>query len=107
MTFRILFLLAFISLFSCKNEGKAPLSADTFASILTDMHIAEAAAEGEFATKKDSILKIYYVQILKKHNVTAADLDSTMAVYSRQPAAFDSVYSAVFRQIDKIDTTKH
>lgn len=97
--------LCFLSLFSCKNEGKAPLSDDTFASILTDMHIAEAAAEGEFTTKKDSILKIYYGQILKKHNASSADFDSTMAVYSRKPEAFDSLYSDVFRRIEKIDTT--
>ena len=99
--------ICFISLFSCKNEGKAPLSADTFASILTDIHIGEAAAEGEFSTKKDSILKIYYGQILKKHNVSSADFDSTMAVYSRQPVVFDSLYSDVLRRIEKIDTATH
>ena len=97
----------FISLFSCKNEYKAPISADTFASILTDIHIGEAAAEGEFSVKKDSILKIYYGQILKKHNVSAADFDSTMAVYSRQPVVFDSLYSDVLRRIEKIDTATH
>jgi hypothetical protein len=102
-----LFFLFSICLLSCKNEGKAPLSADTFADILTDMHIAEAAAEGEFTMTKDSLLKTYYGQILKKHNVSSVDFDSTMAVYSRQPAAFDSVYSQVLRQIEKIDTTTH
>ena len=99
--------LCFIFLFSCKHEGKAPLSADTFASILTDMHIAEAAAEGEFSTTKDSLLTIYYGQILKKHNASSADFDSTMAVYSREPVVFDSLYSDVLRRIEKIDTTTH
>ena len=103
----IFIFIYFICLFSCKNEGKAPLSADTFASILTDIHIGEAAAEGEFSTKKDSILKIYYGQILKKHNVSSADFDSTMAVYSRQPVVFDSLYSDVLRRIEKIDTATH
>jgi Domain of unknown function (DUF4296) len=71
------------------------------------MHTAEAAAEGEFATAKDSLLKIYYGQILQKHGVTKVDFDSTLAVYSRQPTAFDSVYAQVFREIAKIDTTTH
>ncbi len=101
------FLFCLISFFSCKNEGNAPLSADTFASILTDIHIAEAAAEGEFSVTKDSLLKIYYGQILKKHNASSADFDSTMAVYSRQPVVFDSLYSDVLRRIGKIDTTTH
>jgi hypothetical protein len=106
MKYSLIFLFI-VCLFACKNEGKAPLSDDTFASILTDMHIAEAAAEGEFATKKDSILKIYYGQILKKHNVSSVDFDSTMAVYSSQPVAFDSLYADVLRRIEKIDTATH
>jgi hypothetical protein len=100
----LFFLFALI--LSCQNEGKAPVSAATFANILTDMHIAEAAAEGEFTPVKDSILKIYMAQILTKHGVSRPDFDSTLTVYSRQPVAFDSVYAQVFRQIQKIDTTQ-
>jgi hypothetical protein len=99
--------LLFISILSCKNEGKAPIKEETFIRILADMHTAEAAAEGEFTTAKDSLLKHYFPQILKKNGVSQADFDSTMAVYSRNPVAFDSIYSGVFREIAKIDTTKH
>ncbi len=99
--------LLFLLIISCQNDGKAPISAETFTLILTDMHTAEAAAEGEFTTTKDSLLRIYYAQILKKHDVSQADFDSTLAVYSRKPVEFDSIYSGVFREIAKIDTTKH
>ena len=71
------------------------------------MHTAEAAAEGEFTTVKDSLLKIYYPQILKKHGVSQVDFDSTLTLYSREPILFDSIYAQVFREIAKIDTTKH
>jgi hypothetical protein len=96
-----------IALFSCQNSGKAPVSESTFTRILAEMHTAEGAAEGEFASAKDSLLRIYYAQILKKHEVTQTDFDSTLAVYSRQPVAFDSLYSNVLREIQKIDTTTH
>jgi hypothetical protein len=96
-----------IALFSCQNSNKAPISETTFIRILADMHTAEGAAEGEFASSKDSLLRIYYVQILKKYEVTQTDFDSTLAVYSRQPVVFDSLYSNVLREIQKIDTTTH
>jgi uncharacterized lipoprotein NlpE involved in copper resistance len=96
-----------IALFSCQNSDKAPISETTFTRILVEMHTAEGAAEGEFASSKDSLLRIYYVQILKKHEVSQTDFDSTLAVYSRQPLAFDSLYSGVLREIQKIDTTTH
>jgi hypothetical protein len=99
--------LLLLATISCNSNDKAPISADTFTHILADMHIAEAAAEGEFPAGKDSILRLYYPQILKKHGVTKVDFDSTMSVYSRQPVAFDSVYSAVMREITKIDTTNN
>jgi hypothetical protein len=96
-----------IFIFSCQNDGKAPISANTFTLILTDMHIAEASAEGESLSAKDSILKIYYPQILQKHGVSKVDFDSTLAVYSRHPLEFDSIYAGVFREIAKIDTSQH
>ena len=96
-----------IALLSCQNSNRAPVSEATFTRILADMHTAEGAAEGEFPSAKDSLLRIYYTQILKKHDVTQTDFDSTLAVYSRQPVVFDSVYSNVLREIQKIDTTTH
>jgi hypothetical protein len=99
-----LFLLLILS---CQKEGKAPISAETFTHILADMHTAEAATEGEFTTAKDSILKVYYLQILKKHGVSQTDFDSTMAVYSRKPIEFDSLYANVVREVVKIDTSRH
>ena len=96
-----------ILIISCKNKVKAPVERETFVHILTDMHTAEAAAEGEFTTVKDSLLKIYYPQILKKHGVSQVDFDSTLTLYSREPILFDSIYAQVFREIAKIDTTKH
>jgi hypothetical protein len=97
--------LLLLATISCNGNEKAPVSAETLTHILTDMHTAEAAAEGEFPAGKDSILRVYYPQILKKYGVTKVDFDSTMSVYSRQPVAFDSVYSAVMREISKLDTT--
>ncbi len=101
-----LILCLFILIISCKNEVKAPVERDVFVHVLTDMHTAEAATEGEFTTVKDSLLKIYYAQILKKHGVSQVDFDSTLTLYSRQPVPFDSIYAQVFREIAKIDTTK-
>ncbi len=99
--------LLFLLISSCQNDGKAPISGGTLTHILSDMHIAEAAAEGEFTTTKDSILRVYYPQILQKHGVSKADFDSTLAVYSRNPVAFDSVYANVLREVVKIDTSRH
>lgn len=92
---------------ACQDEIKTPVKSDTLVRVLTDMHIAEAAAEGEFTTIKDSLLKIYYGQILAKHGVSQADFDTTLALYSRQPVVFDSLYAEVLREVVKIDTTKH
>jgi hypothetical protein len=101
-----IFALFFLAM-SCQNSRKTPISEETFIRILADIHTAEGAAEGELMATKDSLLRTYYAQILKKHGVSSADFDSTFAIYTRQPVAFDSVYSAVMREVQKIDTTQH
>jgi Domain of unknown function (DUF4296) len=101
-----IFTLLFVTI-SCQNMDKTPIPEATFIQILADIHTADGAAEGELMAAKDSLLRIYYAQILKKHGVSPADFDSTFAIYTRQPVAFDSVYSAVMREVQKIDTTTH
>jgi hypothetical protein len=103
----VILIIQITAFFSCQNSNQAPISETTFTHILAEMHTAEGAAEGEFQSAKDSLLRIYYAQILKKHEVSQIDFDSTLAVYSRKPVALDSVYSAVMREIQKIDTTTH
>jgi hypothetical protein len=93
---------------SCRPSSavKAPIPEAAMVNILRDMHTIEAAMENESVTMKDSISKIYYAQVLEKYGFSRSDLDTSLALYAKNPMAMDSLYKQVMRQIHTPDSTR-
>lgn len=88
---------------ACEKSLNTPLSEQQLIDLLADMHSAEAATESEVSRVRDSMTKIYYQQIFDKHGVKKADFDTTLALYSRNPVALDTVYSRVIRKLSELE----
>lgn len=82
---------------ACQSDLAAPIAQDKLIKVLVDIHTAEGLLETETQNIRDSMTRIYYAQILEKHQTNQVDFDSTMAIYSRNPIQFDTVYNRVLR----------
>lgn len=100
----ILIALMFIPFFGCQKTVKAPVSEGQLITILTDIHLAEAAVESETISVKDSMLYIYTNQILEKNQISRKDFDTTMSLYAQHPTRLDTIYKRVIRSLQKKDT---
>lgn len=100
-------LFLFLTLFSCKNESQKWLvTPSKMIDVLADIHIAEAAVEGDVPTMKDSIMTLYYAQIFDKNGVSKADFDSTFTIASRQPQRLQNLYKEVEKKLKLIDPSR-
>lgn len=80
---------------ACKVERpKYVLSDSVMEKVLYDYHIAKAM--GENVDYKDQYLRALYLDaVFKKHNITQAQFDTTMAWYARHPEVVNEVYDVV------------
>lgn len=80
---------------ACKVERPSYVLSDgVMEKVLYDYHIAKAM--GENVDYKDQYLRALYLNaVFKKHNITQAQFDTTMAWYARHPEVVNEVYDIV------------
>jgi hypothetical protein len=98
-------LLPLVYIFSCTTNSDAindkipenVIDSVTFAKVLADMHVADAAAK--FQVLPDNrVLTAKYGEnlgVLKNYKIDKAKFDSSMVYYSAHPDLLDRVYSKV------------
>lgn len=68
--------------------------------ILKDIHLAEALlTETTDRRAKDSLARIYYEHIFQIHQVKKEDFEQSMHAYFTDPAALDSLYEEVIKEL--------
>jgi len=95
--------LALFALVSCDEEEVLPIEEQRMALIIADLHIAEAALQNVYASKKDSLSKIYYQQVYDIHEIDRPELDSAMAVLHRNPDLQLDVYNQVMEILQEYE----
>ena len=86
---------------SCKPSlPKDVLSKGKMTDILFDYHIALAMAQSEDGGSEKNSLA-YREAVLKKHDVTSADFDSSMVYYMRHTELLHDVYKDLAERLDK------
>lgn len=89
-----IFLLAFC-LTACQvKRPKVVLPDAKMENVLYDYHIAKAMGE-EVAYSENYKRVLFIESVFKKHGITQADFDTTMAWYARNPEALAKVYEKV------------
>ncbi len=98
--------LVFLVFFSCaesKSKAKAGiLSEGKMVELLVDTHLVDALISADSSAaqmKRDKGLS-YYPSVLEKYGISQAQMDSSVAWYMRNPAAYARVYEAVLKDLE-------
>jgi len=96
-------LLVVISSCSVFNRHKEVLDDEQFAQVLADIHLADAVlVEKGYSIVNDSAkIKMYYRDIFKKNNISAAQFDTTLKYYTVHADKYDLVYDKVLEILSK------
>jgi len=90
---------------SCDGRPKNVLSASKMADVLTDMHKLEGSLEAKGISYNQFDLKSkYYNSILEKYDITAAQFDSSVVWYTKNPKKFEKIYEDVNGQLTQLQT---
>lgn len=93
------------SVMSCQNDSSAQkllIEEEKLVDVLCDVQVAEAMLDTEATEVRDSILKVYYFQIMEKHHVQRADFDSTLARVGQQPTVSGRIFDKVQKKLQKM-----
>lgn len=106
MRYFIGFLLC-LCLVACRKKNEAlPIEEEKLVSLLSDIHIAEAAMQNLAKTVKDSMAAIYYDQIYKIHDTDKETLNKTIVLLREQPGRLSRIYSKVLEELNQKDATQ-
>jgi hypothetical protein len=99
-------LLAVMALATCgcgsSKTRSGILSEKKMSELLIDTHLADAILfidKSRADEKRDKGL-FYYPSVLEKHGVTKAQMDSSVAYYMRNPAAYARIYDQVMKDLE-------
>lgn len=109
----LLFAVSFGWIFSCSSDEKPPqdiLGQEKMASILTDIHIAEARVGRLQLRSSDSSLMVYNElkeDIWKKQKVDTLVYKKSYDYYMTHPNQMSQIYEKVKKQIEEKEKTKN
>jgi len=90
--------------YGCGSSKSRPeiLSEKKMSELLIDTHLADAILfidKSRADEKRDKGL-FYYPSVLEKHGITKAQMDSSVAYYMRNPAAYARIYDRVMKDLE-------
>jgi len=100
-------LLLVLFMCACGGNGsksrKGILSEKEMVVLLVDTHLADAllAVENSRSDEKRDKALFYYPSVLEKHGITKAQMDSSVAYYMRNGAAYARIYEQVIKELEK------
>ena len=100
-------LLVMLALSSCSGRRSkssvAILSEQKMVELLVDTHLADAMlyVDNSRADEKRDKALFYYPSVLEKYGITKARMDSSVAWYMRNPAAYARIYEQVIQDLEK------
>lgn len=102
---KILVLFFFLTLiYSCSNRPENVLSRKEMTSFLVELHQLDGALNAKGMGSVDNRENIYYYNsLLKKHEITKAQFDSSLVWYSKNPKKFERIYVDVIEDLTKLD----
>lgn len=99
---RVLLILPLVAvlLASCR-DGKPDgvLSAEDMEDLLVDYHLAEAMAEQQAGDREENTY-LMVEAVLRKHDVTHQELDSSLVYWCRNSEKFKDIYLNVYQRLD-------
>jgi hypothetical protein len=98
---RLLIVLVLLLVFGCQPDTiELPVSVEKAATIITDVHTAEAAILPLYGLRKDSFAAMYYDQICQIHQIDSTTLVALIKIVRNNPEIMGEIYSEAFREIE-------
>jgi len=110
-TIKLFLFFGFIVLFfGCKNSTNTiiepSLDKDKMKAVLTDLYLAEAAAELNRITSDSTLLphkSNYFVLIFTKHSITQQQYEDAYEYYTAQPEILLKIYEEIESDMELIE----
>lgn len=94
-------LLTFLLLLTaCEQRPEGVLSKGKMKAVLYDYHLAQAMAEEARGAAKDSA-RMYIEAVFEKHEITEAELDSSLSWYNYHSEELRDIYAAVHKRFEQ------
>jgi len=88
-------------LFSCAKKVEQPaLSDEKLSRIMADLFTAEAATNGLSGYQKDSLLQIYFNQVLDMHGVTKEGYEKDLRLIANDLPRMEALVNAAEELLD-------
>lgn len=97
----VLLAFSFLQFFSCEDKPSCALPEDQLVLVLTDIQLAEAAAQSLTGAVKDSMLEVYYNQILSIHGVEREGFELCFEELQQDPQRMSLLYERVIEEINR------
>lgn len=89
---------------ACNSRPDGVMSKSEMVDFLTDLHKLDGAlATNGIGSSQDRENIYYYNSLLKKHEITKANFDSSLVWYSRNPKNFEKIYAQVVENLTEFD----
>jgi len=98
-------LLFFFVLSSCSDRPKGVLNKSDMTDFLVDLHKLDGVLDVKgLGSAQDRENLYYYNALLKKYGISAAQFDSSLAWYSKNPKSFEKIYANVYDRLENLDS---
>lgn len=97
-----LMLILFMGITSCSTRSRKILSQDKMVAVIEDLYLADAIIRnrhGDFG--KEEYKEALMEGVLKKHNITQAELDSSIVWYVDNVALYSQIQDSVGERLEK------
>lgn len=97
--------LTFMMLLSCSRDKQHIIPERKMANVLVDIHIADEISTSRYIHDPYIVLDSVktYGWVFKKHGITKAEFDSSMAHYAEKPDDLNKIYNKVIASISKME----
>ena len=73
-----------LCLLACQKQAEQPsMTDDKMAQIVADLSLAEAATQGLYGAPKDSLVRVYTVQVFKIHGTSLEEHEKNLKLISQ------------------------
>jgi hypothetical protein len=85
----------------CSREASLPIPEEQLIPVLIDVHAGETAASHLAGDEKDSVMAVYYQQIMEIHEVEREEFDTCVAIIKNNPELAKKIYEKINEELKK------
>ena len=94
-------LALFTSCFFSACKEKSPIDKKKMTQIVADYYMLDGVSKHELREVKNLDMNLVYADFLNQHGVTAAEFDSAVSFYAKNPLELKQIYEGAIKIINK------